>query len=86
MGITDNTFVPDVDESTMAVRELPSCKKCGAAVRPNILMFGDYDWDSTRTDSQGNRYRDFIEQAKKGKMAMVEMGAGQAIPTIRNMN
>lgn len=32
------------------VNQLPECFNCHRPVRPNILMFGDYDWISDRTD------------------------------------
>jgi len=36
----------DVDETTMRARGmLPSCPRCGALARPNILRFGDGGWD-----------------------------------------
>jgi len=35
-----------VDPATMRARPpLPTCPRCGALARPNILMFGDGDWD-----------------------------------------
>src|SRR5262249_43215679 len=35
-----------IDEATFrAPGPLPSCPGCGALARPNILMFGDLDWD-----------------------------------------
>jgi NAD-dependent SIR2 family protein deacetylase len=41
-----------VDEDTFRAKEpLPHCKHCGGMARPNVLMFGDWSWISTRTDS-----------------------------------
>ena len=45
-----------IDEETMrAVPPLPACPKCGGLARPNILMFGDRGWDSSRSDAQHRR-------------------------------
>ncbi|MET0134766.1 MAG: Sir2 family NAD-dependent protein deacetylase, partial [Kibdelosporangium sp.] len=42
----------EVDPDTMrAVGELPSCPGCGGLARPNILMFGDYDWQAGRSEA-----------------------------------
>lgn len=39
-----------VSETTMrAEGELPRCPSCGGLARPNILMFGDLDWDPSST-------------------------------------
>lgn len=85
-GISPNTFDIDVDLSTMAARNIPKCCKCGSDVRPNILMFNDYDWDSERADQQAERLDRFVKGTAGTKLAMVEIGAGTAIPTIRNIN
>lgn len=87
-GIAPNTYEIDVDMDTMACRNVPKCLKCGSDVRPNILMFNDWGWDSERSGQQETLFQRFIEKATKAtsKLAMVEVGAGTAIPTIRRMN
>ncbi len=51
-------FEVGVDEETMrAIEPLPECPNCGALARPNILMFGDGDWDDSRTDALCVRLR-----------------------------
>ncbi|NIH86798.1 SIR2 family NAD-dependent protein deacylase [Amycolatopsis granulosa] len=72
----------DIDESTMRARPpLPSCPDCGAPARPNILMFGDFDWLSERTDAQ-MRTLDEWRRANR-RAVVVEVGAGRAVPTVR---
>jgi NAD-dependent SIR2 family protein deacetylase len=72
-----------IDEETMRASEpLPACVKCGKLPRPNILMFGDWGWDSDRTTSQQQRLRTWLE-GLTGKLAVIECGAGLAIPTVR---
>ncbi len=74
-----------VDEATMNASDpLPSCPRCGELARPNILMFGDWDWDSSRTDGQMELYQDWVGKIAGKRVAIVEIGAGSAVPTVRN--
>jgi NAD-dependent SIR2 family protein deacetylase len=73
-----------IDSKTMrAVRGLPSCPRCGALARPNILMFGDFEWNSTRTDAQMRRMRSWLGSLDQAKLVIIECGAGLALPTVR---
>lgn len=74
----------EIDQDTMrAVASLPECPRCRALARPNILMFGDFDWNSTSTDAQMRRMRSWLSNLDGAKLVIVECGAGQAIPTVR---
>ncbi len=68
-----------------AVGELPRCPKCGALARPNILMFGDWGWLPQRTELQERRFEAWLQRIVSEKMtlAVVEIGAGEAVPTVR---
>jgi NAD-dependent SIR2 family protein deacetylase len=74
-----------VDESTLrAERPLPTCPQCGALARPNILMFGDYGWDSSRTEGQSALFSTWRRSlGSDARLVVVECGAGMAIPTVR---
>ena len=72
-----------VDESTMRAGHIPRCPSCGRVSRPNILMFGDWSWLPGRTHEQEGRYRQFVDEHRGSRVAVIEMGAGTAIPTIR---
>jgi NAD-dependent SIR2 family protein deacetylase len=75
----------EVDEQTMrAVGPLPSCPQCGAIARPNILMFGDWEWDGSRTDEQQLRLNHWLQEIRGKRLVAVECGSGQAISTVRN--
>ncbi|MPV56955.1 NAD-dependent protein deacetylase [Burkholderia sp. HI2761] len=75
-------FVPEVDETTCRlVGDMPCCPHCGGLARPNILMFGDTGWLGARYDAQERALEDWI--ARAGRVAVVEIGAGTAIPTVR---
>jgi len=81
----DDTSI-EIEEGFKAKDPLPVCPHCGAMARPNILMFGDFGWEYARTDGQRERlvkWMDWIE-AEGGKLAIIEMGAGTAVPTVRN--
>ncbi len=76
-----------VDEDSFEAREpLPRCVKCGNLARPNILMFGDWAWVAARSLSQRERLARWLEtiSSKSFLLAVVEVGAGEAVPTVRN--
>jgi len=76
----------EIDETTMRAREpLPACPECGELARPNILMFGDDNWDYARSFEQEERFRRWLQQIDGKRLAIVECGAGTAIPTIRRL-
>ena len=74
-----------IDKEFRAIEPLPHCPHCNAMARPNILMFGDYEWLSYRTDIQSNRLQHFLDTIiqEDKKLAIIEFGAGESIPTVR---
>jgi NAD-dependent SIR2 family protein deacetylase len=77
-----------VDESTFRAEEpLPACPRCGALARPNILMFGDAEWDGERSQVQNERLAHWLGQVVDdgADLVIVECGAGRAVPTIRRL-
>ena len=76
----------EIGEDFRARDPLPSCPYCGAMARPNILMFGDYGWEYARTEGQRERLELWLGrlEAEGGNPAIIEMGAGTAVPTVRN--
>ena len=71
-------------DSLRAAPPLPACPACGDLARPNILMFGDFRWDSRRTSEQGERFRKWLAATRRHRLLVVELGAGNAIATIRH--
>lgn len=70
----------------MRAREpLPTCPSCGALARPNILMFGDADWDYSRASPQEARLNDWLDAIRRARLAILECGAGIALPTVRRL-
>ena len=81
----DSLHVEVEEDSFQAVGDLPRCHRCGALARPNILMFGDWGWSSDRTSGQESRLRSWLGrlQDEQARLVIVEIGAGQSVPTIR---
>lgn len=76
----------NVDESTFrALEPMPRCRNCPALARPNILMFGDWSWLGQRTEAQEQQFAAWLDGLVKcaAKLAVIELGAGSAIPTVR---
>jgi len=75
----------EIDETSFRAQPpLPGCPKCGGLARPNVLMFGDYEWLDRRTESQHNGYRQWLRSVRDRKLVVIELGAGTAVPTVRN--
>jgi NAD-dependent SIR2 family protein deacetylase len=80
-GPDDVTVDPDTFRAT---GELPRCPDCRALARPAILMFGDAHWDDARSRVQRDSFESWFEAASTGRIAVVECGAGTAIPSVRS--
>jgi NAD-dependent SIR2 family protein deacetylase len=83
-----------IDETTMRARSdtLPHCPRgCGSVARPNVLMFGDGDWISDRTELQEAALDAWVYNlihTRRGNnqnlaVAVIDVGSGTAIPTAR---
>lgn len=79
----EGTQVEFDEETFRAEPPLPHCPKCNTIARPNIFMFGDGAWLSERSHAQEQRMRRWLEQVAGKDIAVVECGAGTAIPTVR---
>ncbi len=80
-------FTVQVDPDTFrAEGELPACPRCGSLARPNILMFGDFAWESERADAQQSRLEEWLSRCKRegARLVIVEMGAGTGVPSVRH--
>ena len=73
---------PVVDpETSLLLSDLPRCPHCQSLARPNILMFGDWEWNGKRTDDQEERFRRWRETVSRP--LVIEIGAGTAVPSVR---
>jgi NAD-dependent SIR2 family protein deacetylase len=73
----------DIDMEILTSKTIPTCPNCGEIARPNILMFGDFNWNSRRTLNQETRYTVWNRANKGKKLLIIELGAGTAISTVR---
>lgn len=79
-GVRNNTDVPllEMDENTMSALTMPRCPLCGDILRPNILMFGD--WEYIENDIQLNHFDDFLSRHKRIDLVFL-IGSSSQIPT-----
>ncbi|MHB8057860.1 MAG: SIR2 family NAD-dependent protein deacylase [Desulfuromonadaceae bacterium] len=83
-NIWRNDEIFKIDETVMrALDPLPRCLVCDKVCRPNILMFGDNSWLHDRTLQQNRAFDQFLKNNSGRRIVVIEMGAGEAIPTIR---
>ncbi len=80
-----DSFNPEVDEEAcLLTSAYPTCPNCGGIARPNVLMFGDWNWISDRQEIQSSRMQRWLSSVKKP--VVVELGAGTAVPTVRKFS
>ncbi|MCL2022446.1 MAG: NAD-dependent deacetylase [Betaproteobacteria bacterium] len=78
-------FEPNVDHSACRLLSpLPHCMACGGLARPNILMFGDWNWLEWRTSQQEARFAAWRRAA--ANPVVIELGAGKSVATVRMMS
>jgi NAD-dependent SIR2 family protein deacetylase len=75
-------FAPQIDEeAVLLTNELPFHPASGELMRPNILMFGDYQWLDSRSEKQRSNFQAWISQLRRP--VIIELGAGTTLATIR---
>ncbi len=82
-------FNPTIDAEACRIQsEIPRCPRCGVVARPNILMFGDWSWNSRRSDQQRVRQSAWLQKVDDAlaSVAIIELGAGTAIPSVRHFS
>jgi NAD-dependent SIR2 family protein deacetylase len=75
-------FVVEVDVTTFRAIGFPHCPSYGGLARPNILMFGDWDWDDSLVALEHQRLDRWLDALGKRRLAVIELGAGVALPTV----
>jgi NAD-dependent SIR2 family protein deacetylase len=83
--IWENTQNISIDEEKFEALEFPYCPECREIARPNILMFSDLRFVDKRVSLQMARFEYWLSQIN-GKLVIIEIGAGKAVPTVRNMS
>ena len=78
-------FEPVVDSSACRLAPpWPCCPDCGKLARPNILMFGDWNWLEWRSGRQEARFAAWCKAASNP--VVIELGAGKSVATVRMMS
>jgi NAD-dependent SIR2 family protein deacetylase len=77
-------YIFSIDDNLHALEPLPKCPSCNGLARPNILMFSDFDWDSSRESKQNENFQSWVDSNKSKPLMILEMGAGLAVPTVRS--
>lgn len=79
-GVRENLEVPlcDLDKEKMEAGRLPICPICGDLLRPNILMFGD--WDYIENTYQKRNWYSFLEEVKVPDVVFL-IGSSSTIAT-----
>jgi NAD-dependent SIR2 family protein deacetylase len=82
-------YLPSVNaETCQLLNELPACPHCGGLARPNILMFGDENWQYLQSEIQRRREDRWLAMLEENnaRVVVVEIGAGTAIPSVRHFS
>lgn len=75
----------EVDERTCTwTAPLPTCIRCGALARPNILMFDDGAWVSTAAENAHERLQAWL--SRTSAPLVIEIGAGTHANSVRAMS
>ena len=75
-------FTPMVDYAECKLlSNPPHCHRCGSLARPNVLMFDDCGWNDRRAESR-KLFDQWLESTSCP--VVVEIGAGTALPSVRN--
>ena len=78
-------FKPVVDEKyCQLTNDFPTCPHWGGMARPNILMFGDWHWQSQMQDEKEQKLMAWLKQVNN--LAIIELGSGTAVPSVRNFS
>ena len=77
------TYRPGVGREVGARGELPTCSRCGAVARPNVLMFGDWSYSDAHEARKRRGYERWRRSITPEETVVIELGAGTAVPTVR---
>jgi NAD-dependent SIR2 family protein deacetylase len=90
-GAENDAIVVDPESFEAELATIPHCPTCAAKgvkriARPNVLMFNDDGFVPDRADQQEARFRAFRNQVLRdpnARLVVIEVGAGEAVPTVR---
>lgn len=82
--VVANTVVDAV--SGQAEVLYPKCENCGALQRFNVCLIADTHFNSELRDEQLKAFHRFVYHWQQTDLVVLEIGAGKAIPTVRDMS
>ena len=78
-------FQPVVDnENYRLISPKPICPDCGGMARQNVMMFEDWNYCDYYYRFKEVALEEWLR--KVGNLVVIELGAGKAIPTVRNFS
>ena len=83
--IWQNKIEIEVDMEKFEAKNFPYCPFCKRIVRPNILMFSDFYFVENRVNLQLKNLKKWLSKIK-GKLLIIEIGAGKVVPTVRDFS
>ena len=77
-GVEPLEEIPAFDPNTFIATNLPKCQHCGSMIRPNVSMFGDYEFYGRPYEHQRKRLNEWLSNLKKNNQSLVilEIGCG----------
>lgn len=71
---------------TLCNNEKTLCPTCQGDTRPNVMFFGDYDFNTSVASKQQDNYAVYRSRLMGKKAVALEIGAGITVATIRNQS
>lgn len=81
----DNTEIEIDVEQMRATGPCPRCPNCDKIARPNILLFGDWQWNPDRSHEQQIRQDEWLAGLEDAPI-IIECGAGTQVPSVRSFS
>jgi len=71
-------ILPKYDKETLIASQLPHCPYCKEILRPNVSMFGDYDFYGKPYEYSRKKMEKWIDNIVKNneKLVILEIGCG----------
>jgi NAD-dependent SIR2 family protein deacetylase len=76
--------MPNFDQNITSLDSIPHCHKCGSIMRPMVMLFNDSYFYPKFTTLQSINYINW--SSNKKNVLGIEIGAGLAVPSIRNFS
>lgn len=72
------SHIPSIDNETFIGSNLPPCPYCSNILRPNVSMFGDYDFYGKPYEFAKKKMEQWLQEneKKQSKLVILEIGCG----------